>query len=137
MVCLNVVEHVGDPVAQGRLLLYVPQKQSRYSSLDEALGRRCRYDRRQLERELAEAGLTLDGCRDFHRAGVPGWWWTGKILRRRRFSRGQLSCSISRCPCCGASTACCHGADSACSRCHRPPSARRCPSRGAEAVCGA
>jgi glycosyltransferase involved in cell wall biosynthesis/phospholipid N-methyltransferase len=101
VVCLNILERVADPVAtlrniasvlqpQGRLLLYVPQKQSRYSSLDEALGRRCRYDRRQLERELTEAGLKLAAHRDFNRAGVVGWWWNGKLLRRRRFSRWQL-----------------------------------------------
>ena len=101
VLCLNVLEHVSEPGRAlanitstlrpgGRLLLYVPQKQRRYSTLDEALEHRCRYERPQLERELEAAGLELESCRDFNRAGVPGWWWNGRLLRRRQFSRWQL-----------------------------------------------
>jgi hypothetical protein len=27
---------------------------------------------------------------DFNRMGVIGWWWNGKVCRRRNFSRIQL-----------------------------------------------
>ena len=101
VICLNVLEHVQDPARSleniasvlepgGRLLLYVPAKQRRYSTLDEALEHRCRYERQQLEEELLAAGLEIESLRGFNRAGVPGWWWNGKILRRRSFSRVQL-----------------------------------------------
>ncbi|MGH9361929.1 MAG: glycosyltransferase [Thermoanaerobaculia bacterium] len=101
VVCLNVLEHVRDPLAAlrnmhaalapgGRLVLYVPQGQGLYSTLDEVLGHRCRYDRAMLERELGATGFALEHLQDFNRAGVPGWYVNGKLLGRRRFDRLQL-----------------------------------------------
>jgi glycosyltransferase involved in cell wall biosynthesis len=101
VVCLNVLEHVRDPhlalanmfralAKGGRLVLYVPQGQRLYSSLDEVLGHRCRYDRPMLERELAAAGFALESLTDFNRTSVPGWWWNGRVRKRRNFDRLQL-----------------------------------------------
>jgi SAM-dependent methyltransferase len=101
VVCLNVLEHVPDPdralanlqrvlAPGGRVVLYVPQGQQRYSSLDEVLGHRCRYSKEILRQELERAGFVLETLRDFNRAGVPGWWLNGKILKRRHFGRTQL-----------------------------------------------
>ena len=71
-------------------MLYVPQGPRLYSTLDEALGHRCRYDRPKLESELATAGFELEHLADFNRVSVPGWWLNGKVLHRRTFSRLQL-----------------------------------------------
>ncbi|MEO8196169.1 MAG: glycosyltransferase [Thermoanaerobaculia bacterium] len=101
VLCLNVLEHVADPLAAlrnmrsalapgGKLVLYVPHGRNLYSSLDEVLGHRCRYDRAMLTGELAAAGFELVEQRFFNRAAVPGWWWNGKVLQRRSFSRLQL-----------------------------------------------
>ena len=101
VVCLNVLEHVRDPLAAlrnmwtalapgGRLVLYVPQGQGLYSSLDEALAHRTRYDPAMLLRELEGTGFTVEQWQEFNRASVPAWWWNGKVLRRRDFSRLQL-----------------------------------------------
>jgi SAM-dependent methyltransferase len=101
VVCINVLEHVTDPVRAlenlhsalapgGRLVLYVPRGERLYSALDEVLGHRCRYEPAVLRRELERCGFTVESCGDFNRAAMPGWWWNGRVLRRRRFSRLQL-----------------------------------------------
>ena len=101
MICLNVLEHVADPVAAlrhihgalmpgGRAVLYVPAGQWLYSSLDDALGHRCRYSPATLRKELEVAGFEVEHLKSFNRTSVPGWWWNGKVLRKRRFGRVQL-----------------------------------------------
>lgn len=100
VLCLHVLEHVADPVRVlraartalapgGRVVIYVPQGPGLFSPLDEALGHRRRYDRATLTAHLAEAGLALQSCRPFNRAGSFGWWLNGKLLRRQRISRLQ------------------------------------------------
>ena len=101
VVCLNVLEHVEDPMVGlrnitralepgGRAVIYVPQGPALYSPLDEALGHRCRYDRRTLTQELEASGFTVEHLQDFNRVSVPSWWWNGRIIGRRDFSRWQL-----------------------------------------------
>ena len=101
VICLNVLEHVTDPVAGlkhihgallpgGRVVVYVPAGQWLYSSLDDALGHRCRYSPAVLREELATAGFEVEHLESFNRISVPSWWWNGKLLRRRRFGRVQL-----------------------------------------------
>jgi len=101
IVCCNVLEHVRDPIGSlrniydtlspgGRVVLYVPAMQSLYSSLDDALGHRCRYDVPMLEQELRTVGFEPEHFAPFNRAGVPGWLWNGKVMKRRTFNRGQL-----------------------------------------------
>jgi 2-polyprenyl-3-methyl-5-hydroxy-6-metoxy-1,4-benzoquinol methylase len=101
VVCLNVLEHVRDPLIAlrnmhgalspgGRVVLYVPQGPGLYSSLDEVLGHRCRYEKPALAEELRTTGFELESMRDFNHFGIPGWFWNGKILKRRHFSRVQL-----------------------------------------------
>jgi len=101
VICLNVLEHVGDPdqalanlfsalAPGGRALIYVPRGQALYGTLDEALGHRCRYSRKMLRREMENAGFEVERIEGFNRASAPGWWLNGRLLRRQRFSRLQL-----------------------------------------------
>ena len=101
VLCCNVLEHVRDPIGSlqnicdtlspgGRVVLYVPAMQSLYSSLDDALGHRCRYSVEMLEQELRSVGFEPEHFERFNRAGVPGWLWNGKVMKRRTFNRAQL-----------------------------------------------
>jgi 2-polyprenyl-3-methyl-5-hydroxy-6-metoxy-1,4-benzoquinol methylase len=94
IICLNVLEHVLDDVASlrtmrgllgadGRLILLVPALPALYGTLDEALGHHRRYTRAELAAKFATAHLRLRHIEYFNLAGALGWWFTGRVLRRR------------------------------------------------------
>lgn len=98
---VNVLEHVLDEKATlgnvfralepgGRYVVLVPQHPGIYGTLDEALEHRERYTREGLKRSLEHAGFVVEKIFDFNRASVPGWWFNGRVLKRRTFSRFQL-----------------------------------------------
>ncbi len=100
VVCLNVLEHLDEPVRVlenfrralapgGRAIVLVPAGPSRYNALDRALGHRLRYTSARLREVVTAAGFEVERLFDFNRAGVPGWRVNG-WMRRTNFSRGQL-----------------------------------------------
>jgi len=100
VLCLNVLEHLDEPVPVlrnfraalapgGRAIVLVPQGPGRFNSLDRALGHRLRYTRSHLRAVVEEAGFEVEALLDFNRAAVLGWRLNG-LLRRTRFSRVQL-----------------------------------------------
>lgn len=101
IVCLNVLEHVADDHASlaamrsllapgGRLVLLVPALPVIYGTLDEALGHVRRYTPRELRVKYAAAGLAVRHMEYFNLAGIPGWWFVGRLLRRRLLPEGSL-----------------------------------------------
>jgi 2-polyprenyl-3-methyl-5-hydroxy-6-metoxy-1,4-benzoquinol methylase len=101
VVCLNVVEHVKDDLLAltnirsalqpgGRAIVLVPQDQSIYGTLDEVLGHYRRYSTAQLKERMEAAGFEVERIFEFNRVTRPGWWWNGRVLRRRSFGRWQL-----------------------------------------------
>ncbi len=101
VICLNVLEHLPDEDAAlrnlraalrpgGRAILLVPQGPERFNSLDAALGHERRYTRASLGAALERNGFAMEALLDFNRATVPGWWWNGRVLGRRHFSKLQL-----------------------------------------------
>jgi SAM-dependent methyltransferase len=102
VVCLNVLEHIEQDVATladlhatlapgGRLILIVPALARLYGSLDEHLRHFRRYEKRELEDKVRDAGFVLEDCRFLNRPGILGWYLNGRILRRRVLPRGQLA----------------------------------------------
>ncbi|MCP5114715.1 MAG: class I SAM-dependent methyltransferase, partial [bacterium] len=101
VVCLNVVEHIEDDLAAlrhlhsalrpgGRAVVLVPQGQGIYGTLDEALGHFRRYSKDELQRKMEQCGFRVDRVLEFNRISRPGWYITGKILRKRTISPAQL-----------------------------------------------
>jgi SAM-dependent methyltransferase len=100
VVCLNVLEHLDEPVpvlknfhralaSGGRAIVLVPRGPSRFNSLDRALGHRQRYTPKELREVVIAAGFEVETMFDFNRPGVIGWRLNG-LLGRTRFSRVQL-----------------------------------------------
>jgi len=93
IICLNVLEHVRDDRLSlatlyrlvqpgGRLILLVPALPTIYGALDRALGHFRRYTPAELRRKYAEAGFRMRHLEYFNLAGIPGWWFTGRVLKR-------------------------------------------------------
>jgi len=93
-VAFNVVEHVEDDLRAlrtirqtlqpgGRLLLIVPAHPFAYGALDKDLEHFRRYTRDGLEALLCEAGYEIESTTRANSLGLFGWWFNGRILRRR------------------------------------------------------
>jgi len=101
VIMLNVLENLLDPEAAlvctwnclkpgGRIILQVPQGQSRFGTLDQERGRRKRFEADELTFMLSRSGFRSVQVFDFNRLSVPGWLLNGKVLKRTSFSRLQL-----------------------------------------------
>jgi glycosyltransferase involved in cell wall biosynthesis len=101
VICLNVLEHIADDatglaniasalVPGGLAIVLVPQDQAIYGTLDEELGHYRRYSEAELRTKMEAAGLTVERVLHFNRITRPGWWFTGRILKRRSSSRTML-----------------------------------------------
>jgi hypothetical protein len=101
VICLNVLEHIQDDatglanissalVPGGVAIVLVPQDQAIYGTLDEELGHYRRYSEAELRTRMEAAGLTVERVLHFNRITRPGWWFTGRVLKRRSSSRIML-----------------------------------------------
>ena len=101
IVCLNVLEHVNDDMQGlrnmyqalkpgGRALVLVPQGQGIYGTLDEVLGHYRRYSQEELQAKMQQVGFRVENIVSFNRAARPGWYMTGKVLKRDIISPLQL-----------------------------------------------
>lgn len=101
IVCVNVLEHLRDDhrvllqclrllKPGGKLLLFVPALPSLFGSMDESYGHFRRYTRPELEKKMAQAGFQVEYCRYLNLLGVPGWWFNGKVLKRKIIPKSQM-----------------------------------------------
>ena len=74
----------------GRLILLVPALPVLYGTIDKALGHHRRYKRAGLASLLEATGFTMAHIEYFNLAGVPGWWFAGRVLRRKMIPAASL-----------------------------------------------
>ena len=101
VVCLNVLEHVDDDLQGlrnihsalkpgGRAIILVPHGQEIFGTLDVALGHYRRYKHAELQERMESTGFRVDRILEFNRISRPGWYVTGRILKRTTLSPFQL-----------------------------------------------
>lgn len=101
VVCLNVLEHIErDDVGLrnmhqalrpgGRAVILVPRGQWLFNSLDEVLGHCRRYSEADLTEKCRQAGFEIDKVFTFNRPSIPAWFFNGRVLKRKHFSKLQL-----------------------------------------------
>ncbi|MGI8989895.1 MAG: glycosyltransferase [Bryobacteraceae bacterium] len=98
VVFLNVLEHVKDDQGSlkrlysilqpgGCAIVLVPCGQEIFGTLDTALGHYRRYSRAELRARMEEAGFVVERILEFNRVSRPGWYVTGRVLKRSTLSR--------------------------------------------------
>jgi 2-polyprenyl-3-methyl-5-hydroxy-6-metoxy-1,4-benzoquinol methylase len=91
---LDVLEHNADDIGLlrclssrlkpgGHLILKVPAMPSLYSPMDQALGHWRRYDKNRLSGVIHRSGLEIVDVWSFNAFAVLGWWWNGRVQKRR------------------------------------------------------
>jgi glycosyltransferase involved in cell wall biosynthesis len=101
VVCLNVLEHIGDDADAlkrlrsllepgGRLALLVPQYPGLYGVYDRRLGHVRRYRKDGLERLLKDCGFDIVTLRGFNSLSILGWWLNSKVLQRETMGAWQI-----------------------------------------------
>lgn len=66
----------------GRLIVKVPALNCLYGPLDRAIGHYRRYNKCSLTATLQQAEFPNPTVWYFNAAGIPGWWFNGKVLQR-------------------------------------------------------
>lgn len=101
VVSTNVIEHIQNHESAiqfafdclspgGRIHLLVPAMPSLFCSFDEGLEHKRRYDRSTMTRLLENAGFVVDEIRFMNVLGALGWWFNGKLLKRKVLPTNQL-----------------------------------------------
>ncbi|HPG10492.1 MAG TPA: class I SAM-dependent methyltransferase [Chitinophagaceae bacterium] len=100
IVALNVIEHIkndGEAIENckrllrtgGQIIIQVPAFQLLYNSLDKGLGHYKRYTRKTLNALVSKYELKVQESRYFNFIGIPGWWLSGSLLKKKIIPRKQ------------------------------------------------
>jgi len=92
-VCLNVLEHIEDDVGAlarmkqllrpgGRAIVLVPALPCLFGQMDRAMGHLRRYTLNSMRRAFVAAGIRPRYGRYMNMAGVPAWWWRGRVQKK-------------------------------------------------------
>jgi SAM-dependent methyltransferase len=102
IVCLNVLEHIGDDAAALRnmaailppgsvIVLLLPAFPALYGLIDRNLGHFRRYSIASLKRLAAGVGLAIEKLQYMNLIGFFGWWVNARILQREAQSTSQIA----------------------------------------------
>ena len=61
-----------------------------YSNFDKELGHFRRYQKKELENKMTDAGFTIEKQFFFNKAGVLAWWFGNVVCRQRTITSWQL-----------------------------------------------
>jgi SAM-dependent methyltransferase len=102
IVCVNVLEHIEDDIAElgkfhsrllpqhGHLCLFVPARPEIYAPIDKDFGHFRRYTRPELRQKISAAGFTIRRLDYFNWVGYFAWWLSFCVLKKREFDVGSV-----------------------------------------------
>jgi glycosyltransferase involved in cell wall biosynthesis len=101
VVCSNVLEHLEDDLAVlvnlhrvmpvgSRAIFLVPFNPKLTSEFDRQIGHFRRYQKKELEQKMAEAGFLVERQFYFNKAGVAAWWVGNTLFGQRTLTVWQL-----------------------------------------------
>jgi glycosyltransferase involved in cell wall biosynthesis len=101
VICLNVLEHIEDDLLGlrnihsvlregGRAIILVPNDPKVFGTLDTVLGHYRRYTPEELRKKMEATGFRVPEILEFNRIARPGWWFSGRVLKRTTLGRFQL-----------------------------------------------
>jgi SAM-dependent methyltransferase len=99
--CVNLLESVDDPEAVlssltgcltpgGTLVVLAPQGKALFSTLDQGMGHKRRFEEGDLRNLLESRGFQIEHQHQINKIGALSWWFFGKILQRSRMNRPGL-----------------------------------------------
>ena len=74
----------------GKLLVIVPNSQALYCNMDRTLGHKRRFDKGELGRLIADAGLDVTSIQRFNSMAYAAWLVSGKLFGSQRLNRFTL-----------------------------------------------
>ena len=100
IICCNVIEHIENERLAilnlyrmlrpgGILIIQVPACPFLYNEIDKSIYHYRRYTKKSLHTLLSER-FTIKKMDYFNLFGIPGWYVTGTILRRKTINEGSL-----------------------------------------------
>jgi glycosyltransferase involved in cell wall biosynthesis len=99
--CSNVLEHLGpheEILASfhralqpgGHCIIIVPAEPRLFTPLDQSLGHHRRYRPEELSDLMRQAGFEIVYQQQMCKAGAAGWWFNGRVLKRRELTPRQM-----------------------------------------------
>ena len=99
---LNVIEHIYDDTLAlkncnkfltrgGKIIILVPSYQCLFSRFDRELGHYRRYTKKTLSEVFISSGYNIIHKQYFNMVGIFGWYFSGKILKKKVIPSGQMS----------------------------------------------